>query len=73
MNLTLRQLLPRLSGLIHVVQPKVGEPSNVTVLWSDSDVDKYFSDDELDNDVSFVECNVNRLRVVMKEENNGLK
>lgn len=71
MNLTLRQLLPQLSGMIHVVQPKKGEDSDLTVFWSDEDMNKHFSDDELDNEISFVECNLNRLRVVMKGVNDA--
>lgn len=47
MNLTLRQLLPQLSGLIYVVQPKKGEKADLTIFYSDYDKNTYFSSDDL--------------------------
>lgn len=67
MELTLRQLLPQLSGLIHVVQPKKGEKADLTIFYSDYDTNTYFSNEELDQEIEYVIAINDTLNITMKE------
>lgn len=67
MNLTLRQLLPQLSGLIHVMQLKKGEKADLTIFYSDYDMNTYFSNEELDHEIEYVIAECDRIKIMMKE------
>lgn len=67
MQLTLRQVLPQLSGQIYVLQPKKGENTDLTIFWSDYNMNTYFTDEELDNEIEYVTADCDTLKIIMKE------
>lgn len=57
----------QLSGQIHVLQPKKGENTDLTIFWSDYNMNTYFTDEELDNEIEYVTADFDKLKIIMKE------